>query len=46
MRQASDDDESGRGLVLIDNLTGHRWDWRQVQGGKIVRALIGPGTPE
>lgn len=32
------DAESGRGLAIVASLGA--WDWRTVQGGKVVRALL------
>ncbi len=39
------DDESGRGLVLVDALC-ERWGWELSRGsrGKLVWALVGPGS--
>lgn len=35
------DDETGRGLVIVDGLAA-RWDWKPFPGGgKVARALIG-----
>lgn len=36
---ADDDDESGRGLAMVAALCAW-WDWRKVEAGKIVRAMI------
>jgi serine/threonine-protein kinase RsbW len=42
MRRAADDDEGGRGLALVDALTGRRWGVSSRQGvGKLVWALVG-----
>lgn len=42
MKRAADDDEGGRGLALVDALTGRRWGVSSRQGvGKLVWALIG-----
>jgi anti-sigma regulatory factor (Ser/Thr protein kinase) len=42
MRRAADDDEGGRGLALVDVLTGRRWGVSSRQGvGKLVWALVG-----
>jgi anti-sigma regulatory factor (Ser/Thr protein kinase) len=40
---AEDDDENGRGLLIVQALSA-RWDWKQSpgRGGKVVRALIRP----
>jgi anti-sigma regulatory factor (Ser/Thr protein kinase) len=41
---AGDDDENGRGLLIVQALSA-RWDWKKVpgeRGGKVVRALIRP----
>jgi|SRR5580693_930411 anti-sigma regulatory factor (Ser/Thr protein kinase) len=41
---AGDDDEDGRGLLIVETLTA-RWDWKKVpgeRGGKVVRALVRP----
>ncbi|UWE11553.1 ATP-binding protein [Actinacidiphila bryophytorum] len=41
MRRAADDDEGGRGLALVDVLTGRRWGVSSRQGvGKLVWALV------
>lgn len=41
MQRAGDDDEGGRGLALVDALTGRRWGVSSRQGvGKLVWALI------
>ncbi len=43
---ASDDAESGRGLVLVDALTGGRWGVKDREGpGKIVWAVISRAAP-
>jgi len=42
------DDENGRGLLLIDHLTGHNWGWWPCprSGGKVVHAtLTNPDQP-
>jgi anti-sigma regulatory factor (Ser/Thr protein kinase) len=39
---AADDDENGRGLLIVQALTA-KWDWKKSppqRGGKVVRALI------
>jgi anti-sigma regulatory factor (Ser/Thr protein kinase) len=42
MRRAGEDDEGGRGLALVDALTGRRWGVGSRQGvGKLVWALVG-----
>ncbi|MFG1810328.1 ATP-binding protein [Streptomyces sp. NPDC049040] len=42
MRRPADDDEGGRGLALVDALTGRRWGVSSRQGvGKLVWALVG-----
>jgi serine/threonine-protein kinase RsbW len=42
MRRAADTDEHGRGLVLVDILTDHRWGVSSRQGvGKLVWAHLG-----
>lgn len=42
MRRAADDDEGGRGLALVDALTGRRWGVSSRQGvGKLVWAVVG-----
>jgi anti-sigma regulatory factor (Ser/Thr protein kinase) len=43
---ASDDAESGRGLLLVDAVS-QKWDWYfpQGTGGKVVWALAGPEAP-
>ncbi|WUH90043.1 ATP-binding protein [Streptomyces sp. NBC_00433] len=42
MRRPADDDEGGRGLALVDVLTGRRWGVSSRQGvGKLVWALVG-----
>ncbi len=38
-RQASYDDESGRGMLIIDALS-HRWGWEPRGGGKVVWADV------
>jgi anti-sigma regulatory factor (Ser/Thr protein kinase) len=41
---AADDDEYGRGLLIVQALSA-RWDWKKSppqRGGKVVRALIRP----
>ena len=41
-RRAASGDESGRGLHLVDALTGGRWGWQPTQGrpGKVVWAAL------
>jgi anti-sigma regulatory factor (Ser/Thr protein kinase) len=42
MRRPADDDEGGRGLALVDALTGRRWGVSSRQGvGKLVWAHVG-----
>lgn len=45
LKQASPDSESGRGIALIDALTGGRWGWTPVTEGpgKIVWACLNVG---
>ena len=38
-RQASLEDESGRGLLIVDALS-HRWGWRPLPTGKVVWADV------
>lgn len=45
LRAASMDDEGGRGLALVDALTGGRWGVRTGAQGKTVWAFIGPQAP-
>ena len=45
LRKAAVDEEGGRGLALVDALTGGRWGVRgSADGGKAVWAFIGPGA--
>lgn len=39
-RAAGASAEAGRGLAIVHELTHGRWDWHQVEGGKVVRALL------
>jgi hypothetical protein len=42
-RVAGPDDESGRGLAIVECLSGRQWDWYlpgPPHGGKVTRALI------
>lgn len=42
MRRAADTDEYGRGLLLVDAVTGHRWGVTSREGvGKLVWAHLG-----
>ena len=45
LRTARVDDEGGRGLALVDALTGGRWGVRRDAEGKTVWAFIGPQAP-
>ena len=42
-RNAAADDEDGRGLALVNALTGGRWGAQGDAHGKAVWAYIGPG---
>jgi anti-sigma regulatory factor (Ser/Thr protein kinase) len=48
LRKAEDDEESGRGLALVDALTGARWGVSERDGiGKLVWAVVAAeATPE
>jgi hypothetical protein len=35
-----DDDENGRGLLIVDALSAG-WGWKPAPGGKVVRVLVG-----
>lgn len=42
LRRPAEDDEGGRGLALVDALTGRRWGVSSREGvGKLVWALVG-----
>jgi anti-sigma regulatory factor (Ser/Thr protein kinase) len=47
MKYVSADAESGRGLAMIDRLTGGRWAWHTVPGqpGKVVWSVLSAETP-
>jgi hypothetical protein len=40
--QPGTDDENGRGLAIIDALTGRNWGWRHTpcSGGKVIWAAL------
>lgn len=38
-----DDDEAGRGLLIVEALAAG-WDWKPAPGGKVVRVVVG-GAP-
>ena len=38
-RRAGPDDEGGRGLKVVENLSDW-WDWKPARTGKLVRALV------
>jgi hypothetical protein len=43
LREAGAADESGRGLAIVDCLSGRQWDWYlpgPPHGGKVTRAMI------
>ncbi len=41
LRSADEGDEAGRGLALVDSMTGHRWGVSSREGvGKLVWALV------
>lgn len=40
LRDPDDATEDGRGLRLVDELTGHRWGYRVTPSGKYVWALV------
>jgi hypothetical protein len=45
MKQAEDNEESGRGLALVDALTGARWGVSERDGiGKLVWAVVAAET--
>ena len=45
MRVAGDEDDGGRGLGLVDAITGHRWGvLTDLRSGKSVWALVGGGA--
>ena len=47
VKRAGADDESGRGLALVDTLTGGRWGVRDGEGdGKAVWALVTSDAPD
>lgn len=44
LHKATDDDEGGRGLALVDELTNRRWGTSERRGvGKLVWAQVGGG---
>ncbi|MEW2128694.1 ATP-binding protein [Streptomyces sp. NPDC007259] len=45
LRQAGEDEESGRGLSIIDSVTGGRWGADPRQWGKSVWADVTAGDP-
>ena len=45
-QEASADEESGRGLAIVDALTGGRWGVGDREGiGKLVWAVVAEGNP-
>jgi hypothetical protein len=45
---ASPDSETGRGLAIVDALSGHKWGWwpTPISGGKVVWAALPIATDD
>jgi anti-sigma regulatory factor (Ser/Thr protein kinase) len=46
--QAAPDDETGRGLAIVDDLTGSNWGWwpTPASGGKVIWAALSTATED